>query len=65
MTSERYLLITAQGRHVREFESPEAARTWAQKRIEKLNLIGYSGILPDLILIKKTTTVVEEILDYV
>lgn len=61
MTSERFLLMTAQGRSVREFESPEAARNWAQKRKESAD--GY--YCPDLILIKKTTTTVEEILDYV
>ena len=60
MTSERFLLITAQGRPVREFESPEAARTWALKRKDKAQ-----GYCPELVLIKKTTTVVEEILDYV
>jgi hypothetical protein len=61
MTSEQFLLMSAQGRPVREFESPDAARHWAQKRKESAD--GY--YCPNLILIKKTTTVVEEILDYV
>ena len=61
MTSIRFLLVTAQGRLVREFESAQAARIWAQKRKESAD--GY--YCPDLILVKKTTTVVEEILDYV
>lgn len=59
MTSERFLLVTAQGRPVREFESHEAARNWAWMRKQR------DGFVPELILIKKTTTVVEEILDYV
>ena len=62
MVTERFLLITAQGREVMEFESTRMAYKWAQERKDKAQ-----GWCPELILIliRKTTTVVEEILDYV
>lgn len=43
-----------------EFESPEAAQAWARQRRKQAK-----GAVSDLILIKRVTTVVEEILDYV
>lgn len=63
MTETRFLLVTLKGKPVHEFESPEAASEWARKRKESANL--YGRYCPSLTLLKRTTTVVEEILDYV
>lgn len=46
-----------------EFNTAEQARIWAAQRNEKAKKL--SMCVSELILIKKTTTVVEEILDYV
>lgn len=60
MSNERFVLVTAHGHAVIEFDTPEKARRWAQERKDKAQ-----GYCPELVLIKKTTTVVEEILNYV
>lgn len=60
MTLVRFILVSAQGRQVMEFDSPSKAREWATKRQETAK-----GSIPKLTLIKQTTTTVKKVIDYV